>query len=139
MIRKTMQITITFTLVVSLLGVGLVPASYACGGTCCCSMQQSMASGKPTQGSKVVSGPAGCCCHPQEPARDIAQGCRLKPSDLPRAALLRAVDGPVPLTAIVTNPMAPLDSLSVGYSHEVHPVGPGPPLLLFLFNQSFLC
>jgi hypothetical protein len=139
MTRKTMHITLTLALALSLLGVGMVPASYSCGGTCCCRMQAGMARANSQRGPEGLSGPANCCCNRRGAARDFSQECALNMSDFPDVAVPRAGDSLVPATDMVTNNIELSPALSEGFSQKVWTVGAGPPLPLFLFNQSFLC
>jgi sigma-E factor negative regulatory protein RseC len=134
MIRKAIHITITIGLVLGLLGTGVVPASYPCGGTCC--MQSAMA--MRVSVAKSMANSMGCCCNPQR-ATDFSQGCPLEMARFPNVGVTRPAENPGYAAVTLTNHIQKPPELSEGSSLEVWSFGTGPPLPLFLLNQSFLC
>lgn len=137
MIRKTIHMSITVGIVLSLLGAGVLPASYPCGGPCC--TQSATAGVRQASGADSMASPMGCCCNP-EGAADFSQGCPLEMSDFPNVAVIRPAEHPTHMAAAtVTNHIQIPPALSEGSSLDVWPVGTGPPFPLFLLNQSFLC
>ena len=134
MIQKAIHITVTIGLVLGLLGTGVVPASYPCGGTCC--MQSAMT--MQVSVTKSMANPMGCCCNP-EGATDFSQGCPLELADFPNVAVTRPAKDPSYATVNFSNHIQTSPELSEGSSLEVWSVGTGPPSPLFLLNQSFLC
>ena len=139
MTRKTMHIILTFALVLIPFSVGMVYGECDCGGSCCCSMQTGIEGGNSQRSPQSLSGPAGCCCNPETPARDFSQGCPLKVSNHSHVAVVRVADNPIGVMVMATSHIELSPALSMDFSQEAWSVYPGPPLPLFLLKQSFLC
>ena len=138
MIRKTIHMTIAVGLVFSILGVGFVPASYPCGGTCC--MQSAMGGIQHGPGTTNMASAMGCCCTPKGSAKDFSQSCPLEQYDFPNIAIFRSSEKPThTAVATVTSDIQIPPETWKDVSLEVWTVGTGPPFPLFLLNQSFLC
>lgn len=133
-VTKTLRIVLALTLALALLGMGPVPRSGSCGGSCCA---PPAAVGE-TMGSQAAVG-CGCCAEAPNKRCDLRQG---EGRDAPAGALtsVRRVQAP---TAYVLDCVAEGPLLSAGLvqvpSRIPDPLATAPPGPLYLQHLSLLC